>query len=344
MFRFTLKCVNISHQNVRYFSPTINRFKSWSVSSDSVTYSLSLTMANWTNSYRLYIPVYEGKVAIASFLMSVITLLIVASTISFQSWWTCSITAVVEALYLLVLGLYIVTPVTQIVLYSHSIGLVFAVGVLMSLSRETYVYFGFYAMALAFFHISEYTVTSIFNADKLSTDSFLVNHSTEYCVAAAASFVEYWIEYLLFPNMKSLHLISIVGAVIVICGELLRKVAMFTAGSNFTHIVQTRKRDHHKLVTSGVYALFRHPSYVGWFYWSLGTQVLLCNPVCLVGYVAASWMFFSERIYHEEIGLINFFGEDYVKYKQSVGTGIPFVSGYPIDLELMQRLAHRRQH
>jgi protein-S-isoprenylcysteine O-methyltransferase Ste14 len=29
----------------------------------------------------------------------------------------------------------------------------------------------------------------------------------------------------------------------------------------------------HQLITSGVFSLMRHPSYVGWFYWSVGTQV-----------------------------------------------------------------------
>lgn len=59
----------------------------------------------------------------------------------------------------------------------------------------------------------------------------------------------------------------------VLCGEGLRKAAMLTAGSNFNHIVQNEKAQSHVLVTSGVYSYFRHPSYVGWFYWSTGTQV-----------------------------------------------------------------------
>ena len=29
----------------------------------------------------------------------------------------------------------------------------------------------------------------------------------------------------------------------------------------------------HLLITTGIYAHMRHPSYVGWFYWSVGTQV-----------------------------------------------------------------------
>lgn len=56
-------------------------------------------------------------------------------------------------------------------------------------------------------------------------------------------------------------------------GEVLRKAAMMTAKTNFNHIVQSVREDGHQLVTHGVYALCRHPSYVGWFLWSIGTQV-----------------------------------------------------------------------
>lgn len=68
--------------------------------------------------------------------------------------------------------------------------------------------------------------------------------------------------------------VSATGLLMVVFGECLRKAAMFTAGSNFNHVVQNEKSDTHTLVTSGVYAWCRHPSYVGWFYWSIGTQVL----------------------------------------------------------------------
>ncbi|KAL0158341.1 hypothetical protein M9458_046417, partial [Cirrhinus mrigala] len=65
--------------------------------------------------------------------------------------------------------------------------------------------------------------------------------------------------------IKQMNWLCLVGLLMVLCGESLRKAAMLTAGSNFNHI-------SHVLVTTGVYALFRHPSYVGWFYWSIGTQ------------------------------------------------------------------------
>ena len=273
-------------------------------------------------------PVLEGKAAIASFLFSVCSILVMRAS-GLSLWMMVSIEAVYITSLLMVM---FSVSLVQVVQCSHLLGAILATGLLAAVSGEVYCYFGFYAAALAFFHFSEYVLTSIFNSHTLTIDSFLLNHSREYAIAAISSWLEYWIELYFFPQLKSLHYISIIGGVMVICGEALRKAAMITAGSNFTHIVQQRKRDHHELVTSGVYGLFRHPSYVGWFYWSIGTQILLCNPVCLVGYAVASWMFFRERIEEEEQSLILFFGEDYIDYKKRVGTGIPFLLGYPLDM------------
>lgn len=94
--------------------------------------------------------------------------------------------------------------------------------------------------------------------------------------------------------------------------------------------MQCEKSADHVLVTHGVYSLFRHPSYVGWFYWSIGTQIILLNPFCTIAYTAASWLFFKERVEFEEIALLNFFGQHYCDYQQKVGTGLPFIHGYRI--------------
>lgn len=72
----------------------------------------------------------------------------------------------------------------------------------------------------------------------------------------------------------------------------------------------------------------RHPSYFGWFYWSVGTQLVLCNPLCTVAYAAAAWYFFHERIPYEERLLVRFYGEKYTKYAKSTTIGIPGIKGF----------------
>ena len=93
---------------------------------------------------------------------------------------------------------------------------------------------------------------------------------------------------------------------------------LYTASSNF-------------LLSPFSSALYRHPSYVGWFLWSVGTQVLLKNPLCCLAYSVVSWRFFRERIFEEEHTLINFFGDDYLEYQERVGTGLPGVKGLLLD-------------
>ena len=71
---------------------------------------------------------------------------------------------------------------------------------------------------------------------------------------------------------------------------------MGTAKANFNHIVQWTKKADHVLVTDGVYAFSRHPSYFGFFWWGLGTQLLLGNRICFVIYAVVLWKFFHHRI------------------------------------------------
>ena len=67
-----------------------------------------------------------------------------------------------------------------------------------------------------------------------------------------------------------------------------------------------------------------------------GTQVTLCNPICLVAYTWASWNFFNERIQEEEVTLLYFFEEDYLDYQKKVGTGLPFIKGFEFKPEMLK--------
>ena len=109
----------------------------------------------------------------------------------------------------------------------------------------------------------------------------MLNHSLEYNIALAVSLLEFIFEcYYLLPlsgiggGWKFLFPSSIyVGFLICVVGDCIRKCAIFTAGKNFTHLIASEHDPEHRLVTNGIYGVWRHPSYVGWFYWSIGTQV-----------------------------------------------------------------------
>ncbi|XP_038629639.1 protein-S-isoprenylcysteine O-methyltransferase isoform X1 [Scyliorhinus canicula] len=219
----------------------------------------------------------------------------------------------------------------QVAVRACFLGFVCGCGLLLSFGGSSWQHFGWYLCSLSIFHYSEYLVTAVINPKSLSLDSFLLNHSVEYKLAAMSSWVEFTIEKLLFPGLKQITWLSFFGLLMVLVGELLRKAAMLTAGSNFNHIVQNEKAETHRLVTTGIYSWSRHPSYVGWFYWSIGTQVILCNPICVLGYTLASWRFFRERIEEEEMTLIQFFGEDYEHYKKRIPTRLPFIKGAKLE-------------
>lgn len=185
-------------------------------------------------------------------------------------------------------------------------------------------------MILSFFHYSEFETTAITNIEVVTIESFLLNHSREYHLALLLALVEFTLESYLIPDWKFIFhpYLTFCGLFFCIIGEILRKLAMYTAGHNFNHIIQTNYDSHHFLITSGIYSFMRHPSYVGWFYWSMGTQIILQNPLSFFIFVVVSWRFFKERIYFEEVTLINFFGPKYLIYKQKVHSGLPWIQGY----------------
>uniref|UniRef100_M4C2J2 Protein-S-isoprenylcysteine O-methyltransferase n=1 Tax=Hyaloperonospora arabidopsidis (strain Emoy2) TaxID=559515 RepID=M4C2J2_HYAAE len=155
---------------------------------------------------------------------------------------------------------------------------------------------GFYALALGFFHLMEFLLTAAYRPTKVS--------------------YEWW----------KLHpLVRPVGLTLVVIGQFFRMAAMSTAANNFSHRIEYFKRKEHELVTNGVYRFIRHPSYLGWFWWIVGSQILLANPICAVGYTVVAWSFFHDRIPYEERLLLGFFPDEYPAYKARTFSGIPFM-------------------
>ena len=183
----------------------------------------------------------------------------------------------------------------------------------------------------------------------LIVQAFLLNHSVEYCGAMAAAMVEYAIESYFFPGLKRLWLIvscaglclaclllircslvcccltrqTLVGFLLTAAGSGVRVMALFTAKHNFTHEIADEKKPEHVLVTNGIYQYVRHPGYAGWFWWTVGTQVMLVNPVCILAFAYAAWRFFRDRIPYEEEGLVSFFGQAYITYRAKTPTCTP---------------------
>ncbi|KAI9492462.1 Isoprenylcysteine carboxyl methyltransferase family-domain-containing protein [Zychaea mexicana] len=185
--------------------------------------------------------------------------------------------------------------------------------------------FGLFLAALALFHFLEYLATALFNPDTLTLDSYLINHSAHYHAAHAAAFLEFVIEYYFLPSWKSFSLINYLGLVLVTVGQSCRTIAMFSARHNFSHHIADSKDEDHVLVTHGIYSIMRHPSYFGFFWWAIGIQFLLLNPICLGLFVYWLHRFFDERIAYEEYTLLRFFGDQWTNYKAKTPTWMPLI-------------------
>ncbi len=114
---------------------------------------------------------------------------------------------------------------------------------------------------------------------------------------------------------------KLVGFLVAICGQVIRFLAMIEAKDNFSHNIAEKKQPAHTLVTTGIYKYIRHPAYTGFFIWTLGSQLILGNPVCLAGFYHVMTGFFTERIQFEEETLIKFFSTDYTRYKNATWSG-----------------------
>ncbi|KAM0562105.1 hypothetical protein ACHAPJ_002549 [Fusarium lateritium] len=206
-----------------------------------------------------------------------------------------------------------------------------AMGTILFLTSSPVWRVPFFLFALSAFHFLEFWTTAEKNTLVASISSFLLTANwPSYAIAHTAAFVECAFVNLVFPERHwapfgTGPVLLIVGLLMVIVGQYVRSAAMLHAGASFNHHVQTRKKDSHELITTGIYSVFRHPSYFGFFYWGLGTQLVMGNILCFFAYAGVLWMFFNNRIKHEEAKLIEFFKDDYVEYRKRVGTKIPLI-------------------
>ncbi len=92
----------------------------------------------------------------------------------------------------------------QVAIRAAVLGNVFGLGLILSFSGWTCSHFGWYMAALSFFHWSEFMATAITNPRSLSLESYLLDHSKEYHMAAVASWVEFFMEWYFFPGKAPL--------------------------------------------------------------------------------------------------------------------------------------------
>jgi len=134
------------------------------------------------------------------------------------------------------INIAIFTP--QVAIRASFLGFTMAVSTLVICFAPTeWQQFGVYGCFMSFFHYSEFLVIACANPRTLSLDSFMLNHSVHYGLAAAASWIEFSLEIYFLPEFKRFGHIWLVGVLLCSFGEVVRKAAIITAGRSFTHLV-----------------------------------------------------------------------------------------------------------
>jgi protein-S-isoprenylcysteine O-methyltransferase len=157
-----------------------------------------------------------------------------------------------------------------------------------------------FTASLSLFHFLEFWTTATYNLPQARASSFLLfSNGWAYNMAHGAALFEVVISDMFFSSYQArfVNFATItVGLALVIFGQLMRSTAMATAGTNFNHTPQRVKQQGHELVSTGIYALSRHPSYMAFFWWAVGTQIMVGNKICLVAFIVSLWTFFNNRI------------------------------------------------
>lgn len=145
-------------------------------------------------------------------------------------------------------------------------------------------------------------------------------------IATALSQITAVVEWAYFHDQSLLiqksTLISI-GLALLIGGISLRLWAILTLGRYFTATVQVR--DGQKIVTTGPYAIVRHPSYLGAYVAILGSAIFLQAQIGFVVSALLMFLAYRFRIQTEEQVLVGAYGEVYQDYQLRTRRMIPFV-------------------
>ncbi|XP_047434364.1 protein-S-isoprenylcysteine O-methyltransferase [Mugil cephalus] len=154
--------------------------------------------------------VLEGRVSVNAFILglSVVVIPLIRTWFGHFDWvfdyLTETLGKIAICIHIAVInGLLLIIyrgPLYKVAVRACFLGLTFGCGLIISFSETTWRHFGWYMCSLSFFHYSEYLVTAVINPRSLSLDSFLLNHSVEYTLAAVSSWIEFTVEKLTVPD------------------------------------------------------------------------------------------------------------------------------------------------
>ncbi len=113
-----------------------------------------------------------------------------------------------------------------------------------------------------------------------------------------------------------------VGAAVTVAGLLFAVWARQHLGSNWSRSVTIKQG--HDLITTGPYALVRHPIYTGILTGFLGTAIALSQVRGIIAFVLVFLVFWA-KLRMEEKWMRSQFGEKYATYAGQTATLVPYL-------------------
>lgn len=108
-----------------------------------------------------------------------------------------------------------------------------------------------------------------------------------------------------------------IGTGLFLVGLVIRWKAQHDLGEAWSHTLETGAEQG--LVTTGIYALSRHPLYVSLLFWAGAQPFLLHNVVAGWGGAVAVALVWLVRVPREERMMLEHFGEAYRRYMEKTG-------------------------
>jgi protein-S-isoprenylcysteine O-methyltransferase Ste14 len=118
-------------------------------------------------------------------------------------------------------------------------------------------------------------------------------------------------------------IVAYIGIIFLIIGGIIMIISRIQLGKYGTPVVHTG--EEHKLVTTGLYKILRHPMYFGAIFMMLGPYLAFRSIFVLIGMTLLYMFSMKIRIQIEEETLIETFGDDYRKYMKRTKKLIPFI-------------------
>jgi protein-S-isoprenylcysteine O-methyltransferase len=122
--------------------------------------------------------------------------------------------------------------------------------------------------------------------------------------------------YWRYPQSVAWTPLAVAAISVAVLGLALRTWAVFTLGRFFT--MEIAVTDDHAVISSGPFAIVRHPSYLGAFFLYLGTALFLHAWGAAALAVVALPIAFVRRIRTEEAILAGTLGQTYTTYREQV--------------------------